>query len=402
MSNFKQHNYVTMLRNSNILFSVPIIVCLFLFSHCSTNDNETIIVPQNGFSWPNNNRDYWPTIEWQTAPMNAHNINPSKMEIANKFAESDPLSRALLVIKDGYLVYENYYGNGGINASTNLWSVTKSFSSALIGLILDDHIITSTNQLMADLLPQYPEFNNITLHHVLTQTTGLSWSEDGQPWNDWIFSDDWVASALARGQVTEPGEKFYYSSGNSHFLTSLVYYRTNTTPGILAKERLFDPIGIEFKPLNEPIIYHSWPEYRLPMDQSWRQDPKGIECASFGLYLTARDMAKFGYLYLNKGRWENQQLISESWVETSTKDHVTNIYHRYSYGYQWWITKVSGYPAFLASGFGGQIIGVVPSLDLVVVIKYEAENPEHPQTGSSHDDMHLFDLVVESINTKDN
>jgi len=266
-------------------------------------------------------------------------------------------------------------------------------------LIVDDHIITYTNQLMADLLPQYPEFNNIALHHVLTQTTGLSWSEVGQPWNDWIFSDDWVASALARGQVTEPGEKFYYSSGNSHFLTSLVYYRTNKTPGILAKERLFDPIGIEFEPLNKPIIYHSWPEYRLPMYQSWRQDPKGIECASFGLYLTARDMAKFGYLYLNKGRWENQQLISESWVETSTKDHVTNIYGRYSYGYQWWITKVSGYPAFLASGFGGQIIGVVPSLDLVVVIKYEAENPEHPQTGSSHDDMHLFDLVVESINT---
>ena len=85
-------------------------------------------------------------------------------------------------------------------------------------------------------------------------------------------------------------------------------------------------------------------------------------------------------------------------METSTRDHETNIYGRYSYGYQWYLTYVAGHPAFLASGFGGQIIGVVPSLDLVVVLKYEAENPVHPSTGSAHDDMHLFELVVESVN----
>ena len=133
------------------------------------------------------------------------------------------------------------------------------------------------------------------------------------------------------------------------------------------------------------------------MYQSWRQDTKGIETASFGLYLRARDMAKFGYLYLNRGRWEDRNLISEQWIKKSTKDQVTNIYGRYSYGYQWYITLVGGHPAFLASGYGGQIIGVVPSLDLVVVLKYEAENPEHPVSGTSHDDMHLFELVVESV-----
>lgn len=108
-------------------------------------------------------------------------------------------------------------------------------------------------------------------------------------------------------------------------------------------------------------------------------------------------MAKFGYLYLNRGKWENQSILSEDWVLTSTKDHETNIYGRYSYGYQWYLTLVAGYPAFLASGFGGQIIGIVPSLDLVVVLKYEAENPVHPKTGTSHDDMHLFELVVNTV-----
>ena len=135
----------------------------------------------------------------------------------------------------------------------------------------------------------------------------------------------------------------------------------------------------------------------VPLEQTWRKDPKGIECASFGLYLTARDMAKFGYLYLNRGSWEGQQLLSEQWVETSTKDYETNIYGRYSYGYQWYLTKLGGHPSFLASGFGGQIIGVVPSLDLVVALKYEAERPVHPKPGTAHDDMQLFELVVKSV-----
>lgn len=387
-----------MARLSSILFNLLLIFVLLLNSYCSKNDDEVIIVPETGYEWPDNNRTYWPTNGWQTAVMQDHGINSIKIEIANQFAENDPLARALLVIKDGYIVYENYYGEGGIDESTNLWSVTKSFSSALVGFLIDDHNINNTNQLMADLLPQYPEFNDIQLQHVLTMTTGLSWNEEGPLWVQWIFSDDWVLEALNRGQIHSPGTRFKYSSGNSHFLTSLVHYRTNSSVGLLAKERLFDPLGIEFNPLTEIITYNNWEEYIEPLPQSWRQDTKGIECASFSLYLTARDMAKFGYLYLNKGRWENQQILSENWVETSTRDHKTNIYGRYSYGYQWYLTMVGGHPSFLASGFGGQIIGVVPSLDLVVVLKYEAENPVHPQSGTNHDDMKLFELVVNSVN----
>jgi CubicO group peptidase (beta-lactamase class C family) len=386
-----------MFKNSAILFSFPIAI-LLLLSQCSLNDQESgVIVPDGGYNWPINDRTYWPTEGWQQASMEDYNIDASKMAIANQFAENDPLARALLVIKDGYIVYENYYGGGGIDESTNLWSVTKSIASALTGLLIDDNIINSPDDYMANLLPAYPEFNSIKLQHVLTMTTGLSWEEEGPLWVQWIFSDDWVAHALSRGQIRPPGKTFKYSSGNSHFLTSLVYYKTNIKPGILAKERLFDPMGIEFEPLTETIIYNNWNEYKEPLYQTWRQDTKGIECASFALYLKARDMAKFGYLYLNRGRWENEQLISEDWVISSTKDHKTNIYGRYSYGYQWYLTMVGGHPSFLASGFGGQIIGVVPSLDLVVVLKYEAENPVHPKPGSDHDDMHLFELVVNAI-----
>ena len=379
------------IRLGLIFFSV-----LLILLSCS-KDEDRIIVPEDGYDWPNTTRDYWPTEGWQTAELQDHQMRVSSMDRANAFAENDPLARALLVVKDGYLVYENYYGSGGPNESTNLWSVTKSFTSALVGFMMDDGILTSTDARMADLMPDYPEFGEITLQHVLTHTTGLKWAEEGPLWVEWIFSDDWVAHALARGLERQPGSRFKYSSGNTHFLTALVHHKGGINPGELAKNRLFDPLGIPFETLEEPIEYRSWNDYILPLPQRWRRDPQGIETASFGLYLTARDMAKFGYLYLNRGRWENRQLLSQSWVETSTKDHERNIYGRYSYGYQWYLTYVDGEPAFLASGFGGQIIGVVPSLDLVVVLKYEAENGRHPEPGTSHDDMKLFELVVEAV-----
>lgn len=371
---------------------------VIIFITASTCKKDFLIVPDTGYQWPSRERSYWPTKDWRTASMEEHDIDPQKMALADQFAGNDPLARALLVVKNGYIVFEKYYGPGGIDQSSNLWSVTKSFSSALVGLMVDQHIINSTDQLMADLMPMYPQFNKITLHHVLTHTTGLSWAESGPLWVEWIFSEDWVASALARGQVNEPGKKFFYSSGNTHFLTALVYLLTGKSPGRIAGEQLFDPMGIPFDTLAQPIVYKQWDDYLTPLFQTWRRDPKGVETASFGLYLTARDMAKFGFLYLNRGRWDDRILVSEDWVKNSTKDHVTRIYGRYSYGYQWFLTTVAGHPSFLASGFGGQIIGVVPSLDLVAVLKYEAEHPEHPEPGTRHDDMHLFELVVRSAN----
>ena len=108
----------------------------------------------------------------------------------------------------------------------------------------------------------------------------------------------------------------------------------------MAKEYLFDPMGVPFDTLVQPIVYNSWSDYQKPLNQTWRQDTKGIETASFGLYMTARDMAKFGFLYLNRGRWEDRNMLSESWVKASVKEHERGIYGRYSYGYQWYISPV--------------------------------------------------------------
>lgn len=182
-------------------------------------------------------------------------------------------------------------------------------------------------------LPEYPSFNNISIKYVLTHTTGLNWTEEGIRWVQWILSDDWIAEALGRGQAHNPGEVFLYSSANSHFLSWLLYASTGIPPGEFAQENLFAPLEIQFNRLTEIINYSGWDEYKVRLINSWRQDPKGIEIGGFYLYLTGREMAKFGFLFLNKGKWDGQTSISESWVEESTRDHQTYIYGRYSYGY---------------------------------------------------------------------
>ncbi len=356
-----------------------------------------VIAPATGYDWPNTARDYWPTEGWRTAAMEEQGLDASRMSEAERFASDDPLTRCLLVVRGGYVVFESYYGDGSRESATNLWSVTKSVMSALVGIAVDHGYVGSVDQPMTDYLPQYPGFGGIRVRHALTQTTGLNWAEEGPPFARWALSADWIAEALGRGSAHPPGEQFLYSSGNSHFLSALIHAASGRSPGELAEEHLFDPLGIRFDRLTETISYSSWNDFKPPLPHSWRQDPAGLETGGFGLYLTAREMAKLGYLYLNQGRWDGQRLISESWVAESTRDHQTDIYGRYSYGYQWWITLVGGHPSFLASGWGGQIIGVVPSLDLVVVIKYEAEDPRDPEAGTSHDDMHLFELVVQAV-----
>jgi len=317
--------------------------------------------------------------------------------VADDFARNDPLTRCLLVVKDGCVVFEQYYGEEARDQSSNLWSVTKSFTSALVGILITRNLVTNVDQLMTAYLPRYPEFGEMSIRHVLTHTSGLSWTEEGEPWVNWVQSEDWIAAALARGREHAPGKVFKYSSANSQFLAGLIHAASGQTPGELAERDLFRPLGIPFNRSTEIVRYDGWDDYKAPLDHGWRQDPMGLETGGFCLYLTARDMAKFGFLFINRGAWDGRQILSPQWVEESTRDQVTNIHGRYSYGYHWWIAGVDNTPCFLASGLGGQIIGVVPSLDLVLVIKYEAENPVHPVTGTAHDDMRLFELVLQSV-----
>jgi CubicO group peptidase (beta-lactamase class C family) len=156
---------------------------------------------------------------------------------------------------------------------------------------------------------------------------------------------------------------------------------TKTSTFEFAKQNLFEPLGIQ--------------------SAYWHQDPQGYYTGGFGLGLSARDLAKIGFLYLNNGYWNGQSIVSEYWVKESTNQQIQAashpIYGPFGYGYQWWVKKVDGCSSFRAWGRRGQFIVVVPELDLVIAVTSETAQP-HPPTSIHYSP--LFDLVAASVQRK--
>jgi CubicO group peptidase (beta-lactamase class C family) len=156
-------------------------------------------------------------------------------------------------------------------------------------------------------------------------------------------SDDWVQFVLDLPMLEEPGNKFEYCNGASLLLSAVVQEKTDQSAFEFAKEHLFGPLGIS--------------------DTTWPSTPQGITIGWSDLHLRPQDMAKIGYLYLNEGQWDGQQIVPGDWVQSSRKKHISATLQD-GYGYQWWVDD-SGY--YMALGYAGQFIFVIPEKDMVVV-----------------------------------
>jgi CubicO group peptidase (beta-lactamase class C family) len=188
-------------------------------------------------------------------------------------------------------------------------------------------------------------------------TSGLDWGEWEYPYGDprnpstqMYRSEDPVQFVLDRPMKSEPGVEWFYNSGGSHLLSALIQKYTEMTTLEFANRYLFEPLGI--------------------YDVSWNQDVNGICAGGGGLSLRPRDMAKFGYLYLNDGVWDGRQIVSSNWTKNSTKSvyplgNLTPEWNHAGYGYQWWTIPSLG--VFYALGYRGQKIYVFPAYDMIVV-----------------------------------
>jgi CubicO group peptidase (beta-lactamase class C family) len=233
-----------------------------------------------------------------------------------------------------------------------LRSCTKSFISALMGIAIEQGKIEGVDQLMLDYFPERTIENldeakqAITLDNLLTMSAGFDWPGGiMEPiMNDMAQSPDWLQFVLDRPIVTEPGTQFLYNSGGSNLLAAVIEEATGMSAVDYAQQNLFDPLGIT--------------------QVEWAQDPQGHTSGGYGLRLAPRDMAKFGYLYLNNGLWDGKQIVPAEWTADSTTKHIDADPLSDGYGYQWWVDK-NGY--YMALGYGGQYIIVKPDLNLVVV-----------------------------------
>jgi CubicO group peptidase (beta-lactamase class C family) len=327
-------------------------------------------------------RDYWPTDEWRTASPEQRGMDGETLNRIHEFGlATDPPANGFVVVRDGYVVYEEYFRGFGERSYNNVNSVTKSIVSALIGIALRDGLLTSLDQPLADFFPEVPlddaRKRRITIKHMLTMTSGFS--PESRDVQAQLVTDDPAGFAWRRPLAHDPGERFFYDDHATQLLSLLIGRLTGMTAAEYACRELFEPLGIWTDPgiknlwSKEPFGPHTfhfwgrWPENGL----LWKTDKQGNSLAGFGSHFTLREMAKLGWLYLNRGAWDGRQIVPEAYVAESTRPHsrgsTPDAPSPSPYGYLWWLVDDDP-TVFVASGFGGQQIWVMPSADVVVAL----------------------------------
>jgi CubicO group peptidase (beta-lactamase class C family) len=353
-------------------------------------------------------RDYWPTLDWKTKTPKELGFNESKLNEALEYAflrTGDEQNRkgnrtdSVVVIKNGYLVLEKYARGFDKNTPHLSWSVAKSFINTLYGIAEKEGILNRKDfayKYFSELDSEQKK--EITLEHLLNMSSGLDWNEgyEASPLNSTVIQmlytlgkKDMAKYTADRPLKYKPGTYLYYSSGDSNLLMGILKNILKEKYTNYPKEKLFDKIGMK--------------------NVFFEKDSSGTFIGSSYIYATPRDYAKFGFLYLNQGKWENEKLFSDEWMSfTKTlapafeqtenykglKDHFLSA--------QWYVNtgmKSRKFPkmwenapedTLVSSGHWGQKIWVIPSLDLVVCIFADHRD-------SSFDENKFLDLILGGI-----
>lgn len=301
---------------------------------------------------------------WEPSSPQEQGIDPYQLATFEKELQKEKII-SCVIIRNDKLVFEFYKNRKAATRIQKINSCTKSVISALIGIAFDKGLIQDVHTPLTTYFPQLaddpdPRKREWTLYHLLTMTTGQDWPE----WTTWqgfshmFYSDHWVRYALERPLLDDPGTKMNYNSGSSHLLAAILQQVTGMTAMQFAEQHLFGPLGIR--------------------DSFFYVDRQGINRGADGLRLTTLDMAKFGMLFLNNGLWGKKRILSQAWVQESTKPRFLTYPHIGDYGYQWWSAlldpdrgEAEGNRYFFALGHGGQNILVIPKYNTVACITSE-------------------------------
>ncbi|MFX0125456.1 MAG: serine hydrolase domain-containing protein [Candidatus Hodarchaeota archaeon] len=337
----------------NTFFILILLIIIISLGGCITNLPET----EPPFTEPPITEP--PAIfEWTFLTPDEQGVSSEILDnMTNTVTDENINVHSIIIVKNSSIIYETYFSGFNENMKHEIWSCTKSVTSALIGIAIDQGML-SLNDIVIDLFPNKTFQNTdarkerLEVKDMLTMTTGLEWAGD----TEYISLStnqvpDWVQYVLDKPMVAEPGEVFNYHTGASHVLGAIIEIVSGMETLEYAKQFLFEPLGIE--------------------KFSWTRDTQGNVRTGSGLSILPRDMAKFGLLYLNNGTWMDEQILSSAWVEASTESHVGE---GWGYGYQWWvyhnieINDKTISKAYAARGYLDQVIFVIQELDLIIVM----------------------------------
>jgi CubicO group peptidase (beta-lactamase class C family) len=274
-----------------------------------------------------------------------------------------PHLRSLLIVRHGRLVFEKYYGDASRDGLQNMQSMTKSVSSALVGIALKKGLLTSLDDRVADYYPEYRQviqddrMKVVTIRQLLTMSSGI---DEARLSFDKAFANP-VEEILRWRLLYEPGHGFRYSSAAAHLLGGVLRAATHGSVLDFARAELFGPLGMR--------------------EVVWYADRTGLQSGGMSGLWRSRDLLKFGELYLRRGYWRGRSIVPAEYVADSVKVHNEGNFFgtHVQYGYGWWINKISGHDAFWAAGYGGQYLMVVPDVDLVALCTSDWKQAEYPE-----------------------
>jgi CubicO group peptidase (beta-lactamase class C family) len=307
---------------------------------------------------------------WEVSSLKAVGIRTEKIEeITNRMLNVRKYAyvRSMLIVKNKKLVHEVYSPYHQRNTLHWLASITKTFTSTLIGIAIDKGYIKDINESVIKLLPEYSnavkysDFQKIKLKHLLCMTSGMDWNERSS-YNDiensehiMVDTEDWMRYVLKRKIVNKPGTKFNYNTGGIHLLSAVIKSSTGLYANEFAEKYLLHPLGI--------------------YGYQWNRDPRGFPCTGGtdgGIGLRTRDLAKFGLLILNDGIWKGKQIVSKKWIKEATGNHKPGHSYWKGYGYNWFpgSRTVNGktFNYIATFGYGGQFLYIIPKFEIIFAL----------------------------------
>jgi CubicO group peptidase (beta-lactamase class C family) len=366
-------------------FSIPIIF-IFLLSHCTHHPARV-----NRDGTPQREYSYQAPIEiddgWQVSSLDKQNVNE---EIINDMmrailAGQYPNVRSIVLVKNGSIILEEYFYGLHRYMIQDFRSVTKSVTSELVGIAINKGFIKDVNEKLFDFFPEFEKDSNwdgrkddVLVHHVLSMKWGFD--ESGPANSTGWYTENWITDTLNLPLVNEPGEKFEYHSAAPALFGPILEHASGMSVFDFAKKYLFEPLNIS---------HYQW----------WILPDRSILTAG-GLQMRPRDMAKIGYLILNKGLWHGRQILSEEWIDISTRAYVSD--DELGYGYFWWLCKYKSgneiYETTFAAGHGGQRILVIPKLKLVAVF---TSQPDDNPKGHARISQIMTEFILPSMSASE-
>lgn len=303
---------------------------------------------------PQSNEKFFPEAEKQ---------NIDSEQLARAFAAADRIAdlRGIAVSRNGIIIAEEYFSLTGPSPDPPLhvMSVTKSISATLIGICIDKGYIQSVDQPLSDFLGAEvdtlnPALGKVSIKQLLTMTCGHDWKEIGpvSEFGDWVTAPDQLIYIFEKPIVHMPGTVFNYSDGAAHLVSAIIQNATGMGTSEFADQYLFGPMGLG--------------------ERTWYTDNRGISYGGVGLCIGIHDMIAIGNLYLNKGFYTGQQIVSPEWIEECTSFVISTenlIPFLSNYAYYWWLGNAYGHDFICANGYGGQFILIVKELNLVVATR---------------------------------